>query len=153
MSRRSKKRSTDERRGARLSSRRSAAGGPSDDLLLWLLKAAVAALIVGRLLVPTEASAEGATLWMVQLWFGVGLLWVWRSVRERDFHVRCDWLDLALLGLIAGHVLSALAVVADGGRSNPASGAFLTTGWLHLNHEPFNFFARIPNSNFFLLNI
>ena len=35
-----------------------------DDILLWLLKAAVAALLVARLLVPTESAADGDTLWI-----------------------------------------------------------------------------------------
>lgn len=90
--------------------------GPIGGLLAGL----VGMLLVARLLVPTEAAADGNTLWMVQLWLAAGLLWVWFRWRERDVGVHFDYLDLWLGLLVGGHVLSAVAVVATEGQKRAA---------------------------------
>ena len=98
-------------------------GSPSAErgsLLFRLLTVAVGALLVGRLLVPTESAAQGATLWLTQLWLAAGLLWLWDCVRERDFHVRLDGCDLALWVIVGSQVVSALRIVVTEGQKRAA---------------------------------
>ncbi len=92
----------------------------SDDPLSWLLKALIAALLVARLLVPTEISAEGDTLWIVQLWLAAILLWAWSCIRNGDFRLRVGWFDLFLWIFIIGHVVSAAWIFIDGGNKRAA---------------------------------
>ncbi len=92
----------------------------SSSLRFRLLTAAVAALLVGRLLVPTESAAQGATLWLAQLWLAAGLLWSWNCVRERDFRIRLDVCDLALWVVVGGHVVSALRIIMTEGQKRAA---------------------------------
>jgi len=89
-------------------------------MILTCLKGVVGVLLVGRLLLPTESAAVGETVWMVQLWLVAGLLWAWHCYRERDYHLRVDLLDGLLWVIVAGHVLSALAVVATEGHKRAA---------------------------------
>ncbi len=118
MSRNKKKRSTQP-------VRRPAAGKPASaahvaDPLSTLLTAAVAALLVARMLVPTESAAEGETLWLVQLWLATAMVWAWKCIRNADHRIRFDWCDGALWLLIAGQVVSALVIVATEGHKRNA---------------------------------
>ena len=83
--------------------------------LAWLV-----ALLVARWLIPTEAAAEGMTLWIVQLVLltAVGrLVWLWRTGQSLP---RCDRIDGAIGLLVGGQVVSALAVVFTIGNQRGA---------------------------------
>jgi len=97
-----------------------AADAAGFDPLQAFCTGAVVLLIVARWLVPTEAADEGSTLWLAQLTLGVGLVWVWREVRMRTFSLRFGWLDAAAMAIVAGHVVSALHVVLEGGNKRAA---------------------------------
>lgn len=89
---------------------------PLESLLKWCLSA----LIAARLLVPAEAADQGNTLWIAQLWPAVGCLWVWSRVHGGAIRLTWGWLDAAVALLIAGHVISALAVVSTTGDKRAA---------------------------------
>ncbi len=99
-------------------------------MLSSVLKACVAALLFARLLVPTELPQEGRTLWIVQLWLGVGLIWAWDRFREGDLRIRFSRVDAMLWIVVAGHALSALAVFVNGGHERYAINA--TWEWVGL---------------------
>jgi len=115
-------------KGGRRVRRQDASAG--DSTLLLILKACVAALVVARLLVPTEAAPEGDTLWIVQLWLGVGLIWVWDRFREGDFSLRLGLCDAMLWTIVAGHAISAGMLLSTGG--NLRSALNLTWEWVGL---------------------
>jgi hypothetical protein len=84
-------------------------------MLGWLV-----ALLAARWLIPTEGSAEGLTLWLVQLVLLTAVartIWNWRF-RERP--LAFDAVDIALALLIAPQVVSALAVVLGVGNARAA---------------------------------
>src|SRR5579872_4673653 len=85
---------------------------PADvpDPISGIVRILVVALVVVRWLIPTESTPEGETLWIVQLWLGVALLWVWSCLRSRKFHVRWNAFDVALWILVLGHAVSTAAV-------------------------------------------
>jgi len=83
---------------------------PAASLLTVLVTAFSGALLVARLVVPTEAAPQGATLWLTQFWMFTGLLWVWDRFRQSDYKLYWDWFDIGLLLLVLGHVLSAIKV-------------------------------------------
>ena len=86
----------------------------------FVLSGLVAAVFFARFYLPTEATTQGETLWIVGLWLVIGLatsLIAWRSggaVR------RLDWLDASVLLLIGGQVVSAIVVVATTGHKRAA---------------------------------
>ena len=83
--------------------------------LAWLV-----ALLVVRWLIPTEASAQGMTLWIVQLVLltAVGrIAWLWRTGQSLT---RFDRIDGAIGSLIGAQVVSALAVVFTVGNQRGA---------------------------------
>lgn len=94
--------------------------------LSHFLALALLALTLTRWLVPTEATAEGDTLWIAALWFLLGgaCFLVWRSPH------RVDLADLAVGLLIGGHVLSGLVVLGAGGDRRAALN--LIWEWLSL---------------------
>lgn len=85
---------------------------------LRFLEAIVAALVMIRLLVPPEGSVLGRTLWITPAWFVAALLAVWLRSREGLARRKLDWLDAGVFVLTAGHVLSAMRLIAmqDGDR-------------------------------------
>lgn len=85
-----------------------------------LIASLVATLLMLRYLVPAESAAEGHTLWIVQAWLFVGLLWAMNCFRERSFRVRLGWFDAAVWLLVLGHVAAALAVVFTEGHKRAA---------------------------------
>ena len=85
-----------------------------------MLQLLVAALVAARWLTPTEGAADGDTLWIAQLWLAAALFWVWRCYREGDYRIHADRLDLFLWVVIAGHIVSAISVVVDGGQKRAA---------------------------------
>jgi hypothetical protein len=93
---------------------------PGTPMTFACLKVVVGVLLIGRMLLPTESAADGDTIWMVQLWLAAGLLWAWHCYREHDYHLRVDLLDGLLWVIVAGHVISALAVVATEGHKRAA---------------------------------
>jgi len=101
-----------------------AAVGPPDDTLFGLLKGTVGALIICRLLVPTESAAAGETLWIVQLWLIAGVVWVWFAFRNGEFAPRMDRLDLFLGIIIVGHGLATVGVFVGGGDRRAALNMF-----------------------------
>jgi len=99
---------------------RNASGNVSGSRLTpWLLVAAVALFTV-RLLIPAEATAEGSTLWVVQGWLALALLWVLERFRTHKPLLTWDVLTVAVLLLVAGHLLSGVAVFLRGGNKRAA---------------------------------
>ena len=86
------------------------------DLLETALKALVVALVVARMLVPSESSISGATLWITQLWLATPVLWSWICFRRGAGRLQIDGLDLALWLIVIGHLVSGLVVYQRGGQ-------------------------------------
>jgi hypothetical protein len=93
----------------------------ADSSLEKLLKWSLGVLIVTRMLIPTEAAVQGDSLWIVQLWLGLGVLWAWNCRVNEDYRIRFDWIDLTMWLLVAGHVISALSVVVKAGGDQRAA--------------------------------
>ncbi len=111
-----------------LSHPRTRTPGDSDQLG-WLVDAGLISLTVARWLLPTEATAEGETLWIAGLWFLVGALLgvvCWQTGRWR----RWDAADLAAGLFVGGHVASGLTVVCTEGDQRAALN--LLWEWLSL---------------------
>lgn len=84
-------------------------------MLAWLV-----ALLISRWLIPTEAAAQGMTLWIVQLVLltAVGrIAWLWRTGESIN---RIDGIDASIGLLVAGQVVSALCVVFTVGNQRGA---------------------------------
>jgi len=88
----------------------------------------VFALTVIRWLVPTEATAEGETLWIALLWFAAGAV-LWGALYRESFR-RWDWADLAVGLLIGGQVTGGLVIVFGTGDRRAAVN--LVWEWLSL---------------------
>lgn len=89
--------------------------------LAALTAALTGALLAARLLLPTESAWQGHTLWIVQLWLGAGVLWVWDRYRQGRWGLRWTRLETAVGLVAAGHVLSAAHVIVAGGDQRAAT--------------------------------
>ena len=76
-----------------------------------LLAGFAVAMFVARLLVPTEAAANGDLLWLTQCWLLLAVAWVVDAYRRGRLRFRCDRLDVAVGVLVAGHVVSAVVII------------------------------------------
>ncbi len=90
-------------------------------LLARCVAVAAGALFSARFLMPAEATADGATLWMVQLWLALVLLWGYDRFREGLRLVRWGWFDVAVAVMVLGHATSAIGVAISGGNVRAAS--------------------------------
>lgn len=89
--------------------------GRTGGMLAWLI-----ALLIARWLIPTEAAADGMTLWIVQLVLitAVGrIIWLRRTGQSIN---RFDSIDGAIGLLVAGQVVSAMGVVLTVGNQRGA---------------------------------
>jgi len=75
-------------------------------------------LFLIRFFFATESAAQGDTLWIVALWCA-GLL-IWTIVSWRTFGFSFEGLDLCVVLLAAGHIVSALVVVCTAGEKRGA---------------------------------
>lgn len=87
----------------------------ASDIFDSILVMVVGALLMWRLLVPTEGSVEGRTLWIALLWPLALVVWGIAQFRSGTWRIRCGWLDAAVWLLVGGHVVSALRVLATTG--------------------------------------
>ncbi len=93
----------------------------ADSSLEKILKWSLGVLIAARMLIPAEAAVHGDTLWIVQLWLGLGVLWAWNCRVNEDYRIRFAWIDFTVWLLVAGHVISALFVVVTAGGDQRAA--------------------------------
>ena len=84
------------------------------------LSGLVAMTFFARFYLPTEDTANGATLWIVAIWFVIGLFALLMAWRGRGAARRCDGCDAAVLLLIGGQVASAVMIVATTGDKRAA---------------------------------
>ena len=101
---------------------------PSD--LSTLLQSLVAMLVAARLLIPTEGSVLGDTLWLTPLWFLAATLWAWDVFRRHDVRASFDVVDLAVWSIVFGHLISAAFVFATAGGRRAVLN--MTWEWLAL---------------------
>lgn len=85
-----------------------------------LLAGLAVAFFIARLLIPTEAAALGESLWLTQCWLMLAVAWVIDAYRRGQLRWNVDRLDVAVGAMVAGHVLSAGAVLLDGGDKRSA---------------------------------
>ncbi len=91
--------------------------------LSWLDRATgglLTAVIVCRLLTPTDAAAVGETIWIAQLALLALLVWSLAGFRSGSMRVRFDWVDGSVLLFCLGPVASALVIVATDGDKRAA---------------------------------
>src|SRR5262245_48659106 len=73
------------------------------------------AVVVCRLLTPTDGAAIGETIWIAQFALLALAVWVFAVYRARALRVDFDWIDATVLLLCVGHVSGALVVMATSG--------------------------------------
>ncbi len=83
--------------------------------MLLFLQGLVAALVVVRLLIPTETSVQGGTLWVVQLWLLAGAGWSLFAWRSGDARFRLSRFDVLLWLIVIGHAIGTVVVFTGGG--------------------------------------
>ena len=103
-----------------VSSRPTAEGHSSRRWLDRVSAGLLAALIVCRLLTPTDAAPSGETIWIAQLSFLALIVWAVAVYRSGRLRLSIDWIDFAVLLLCTGHVTGALLVVATSGDKRAA---------------------------------
>jgi hypothetical protein len=89
----------------------------------WLDRATgglLAAVIVCRLLTPTDAAAVGETIWIAQLALLALLVWVLAVHRSGVMRLCFGWVDGSVLLFCLGHIVGALVVVATDGDKRAA---------------------------------
>ena len=84
------------------------------------LSGLVAMTFFARFYLPTEDTANGATLWIVAIWFVIGLFTLLIAWRGGGTARRFDGSDAAVLLLIGGQVASAAMIVATAGDKRAA---------------------------------
>jgi hypothetical protein len=82
--------------------------------------ALLTAVIVCRLLTPTDGAATGETIWIAQFAILVLLVWVFAAYRARALRLEFDWVDGSVLLLCLGHIMGALVVTATSGDKRGA---------------------------------
>lgn len=88
--------------------------------LFSLMQVLAAMLIAARWLIPPEGAVFGETLWIVQLWIGSVLLWVWDAYRRNDYRLQWNALDAAVGLVVLGHIVSAVPVLRGQGDQRAA---------------------------------
>ncbi|TWT52211.1 MraY-like glycosyltransferase [Thalassoglobus neptunius] len=74
-----------------------------------------------RFFVPTEGAELGGTLWLAMAWFGFAALTLWLKSREKEPLLWTPhWSDLAIVLVVAGHLLSAVVLLRTGGNLRAA---------------------------------
>jgi hypothetical protein len=89
-------------------------------LLEGVVAALLTAVVVSRLLTPTDGAATGETIWIAQLAILVLAVWVFAAYREGRMRLDVGWIDGAVLLLCLGHVGGSLMVVATAGDKRAA---------------------------------
>ena len=89
-------------------------------LLERLAACMLSAVVVCRLLTPTDAAMTGETLWIAQFALLAFLVWVFAAWRSQDLRLKFDWLDGAACLLCLGHVVSALVLISTSGDKRAA---------------------------------
>src|SRR5262245_15577762 len=77
-----------------------------------LAAALLTAVVVCRLLTPTDGAVTGETVWIAQFALLVLAVWVFVVYRARMLRVDFDWIDASVLLLCAGQIAGALVVIA-----------------------------------------
>jgi hypothetical protein len=89
----------------------------------WLECAAagmLSAVIVSRLLTPTDAAAVGETIWIAQFVLLNLVVWIFAAYRAGTLAVSFDCIDAAALLLCLGHVVGAMVVITGDGDGRAA---------------------------------
>ena len=113
-------------------SKHDASPGASEpaDLVMSLVKIGIGTLFMTRLLVPTESTDEGSTLWIAQLWLGLAVVWTAGRIRQARYELRWNWIDTCVWTIVLGQVVSAFDVLA--GEGNQRAAVNLLWEWVSL---------------------
>jgi hypothetical protein len=82
--------------------------------------ALLTAVVVCRLLTPTDGAVTGETIWIAQFALLALAAWVFAVYRARSLRLNVDWIDAAILLLCLGHITGALVVIATSGDKRGA---------------------------------
>jgi tetratricopeptide (TPR) repeat protein len=91
-----------------------------ESLLHRLAGCLVAAVLVARLVTPTEGASIGETIWIAQAALLALCVWGFAAFRSGTVALPFGWIDRGVLLLVGGHVLSALVVLAGSGDKRAA---------------------------------
>src|SRR5258708_2326255 len=80
----------------------------------------LSAVVICRLLTPTDAAPTGETLWIAQFSLLGLLVWAAVAYRSNQARLRFNWVDAAVGLFCLGHVVGALAVVSTSGDKRAA---------------------------------
>src|SRR5579872_792713 len=89
----------------------------------WLITAArglVAMTVIARLLTPTDGAAVGETIWVAQLALLALVVWGIAVFRSGMVRFEFDWVDGAVVLLVAGQLVGAICVLATEGDKRAA---------------------------------
>jgi hypothetical protein len=89
----------------------------------WLQKLAeglLAAVIVCRLLTPTDGAPAGETVWIAQLALLALIVWVLAAYRGGELRLGFDWIDAAGMLFCLGHMAGAMLIIAGQGDRRAA---------------------------------
>ena len=78
------------------------------------------AVVMARLLTPTDAAPTGETLWIAQLALLALLMWAVGVCRSTHCLLQVGWVDLAVGLLCLGHVVGSLVVISTSGDKRAA---------------------------------
>ena len=82
--------------------------------------AILSAVVIGRLLTPTDAASTGETLWIAQASLLGILAWAVVAYRSQRVLLRFNWVDAAVGLFCLGHMIGALVVVSTSGDKRAA---------------------------------
>lgn len=74
------------------------------------------AMLNVRWFLPTEATADGATLWLAAFWCAAAAITSWMTIAADPIARRWTRTDSAVALLVGGHVLSGVLVLVNGGQ-------------------------------------
>jgi hypothetical protein len=80
----------------------------------------LSAVVVGRLLTPTDAAPTGETLWLAQASLLGFVLWTISAYRAERVLLRFNWVDVAVGLFYLGHIIGAVVVVSTSGDKRAA---------------------------------
>ena len=85
-----------------------------------LAAGSLSAVVIARLLTPTDAAPTGETLWIAQASLLAFLMWTLAAYWSKQVVLKFNWSDATVGLLCLGHVISALVVVSTSGDKRAA---------------------------------
>ena len=99
--------------------------------LLPIVAGLVLTVYLSRFFCVAESASQGETLWIVCAWFFALFCWSIAEWKLPSTPLRPGWLDLSVILMAGGHLLSALIVIGTTGEKRSATVCALTDAVLY----------------------